>query len=692
MEKFGRSGAELIPLMNDLSGEGFAQAEARVRALGGALNDDLVDASARAKNALQDLKNMVKGAATQFVTGLAPAMSQATQELTEFSIKSAGALHGFIRKVGEAFGDMFRINSWYFLQAANYVEWFFDRTVLAAETAAKVTRELLKGDFTAAKETWVAQHERARKLWEETLEKFRKTDEKLFGPPEAPKRPSGAAVDEDQTQEVERTAQARQAALRAALDAELRLYKARSETALAIIKAEADQGLRTQQSYFEERARITLAGIDKELEILERKRTLAAEAPVQGEADEIRRAQEVAAVEAQIDAQREARKRTLIELGAEENRLTLEAIDTRLRLEAEIGRARGFNAAAARADLEADLAQREVALRKQIADEAEVQRAIAELRRAGREEIAREEARERADLEMVALGAELARIDRERAEIERRVATGKLDQLNAERQIAALYAAELPALRERLGILQETAAATGDAWAVEQAHAFGEELADMGVAADETGRRLAELQAVAQGALTRGLADAFMEGVEGTKKFSDAVDDMAKNVLRTIARMIAEMYARMLVMKAFGLFPGAGGGGGAAAAGVGWEGPGFAGGGLVRGPGSGTSDSIPARLSHHEYVVRAAVVRRPGVLEVLDELNRSGNLQWAMAHPSFRPRALPMGPGFAAGGLVQSAGPTHETRNVTLQVSPDLMGMTLREWFEGYLAREISQR
>jgi hypothetical protein len=46
----------------------------------------------------------------------------------------------------------------------------------------------------------------------------------------------------------------------------------------------------------------------------------------------------------------------------------------------------------------------------------------------------------------------------------------------------------------------------------------------------------------------------------------------------------------------------------------------FATGGLVSGPGSATSDSIPARLSAGEYVVRAAAVRQVGVA-FLDSIN-----------------------------------------------------------------------
>ncbi len=67
----------------------------------------------------------------------------------------------------------------------------------------------------------------------------------------------------------------------------------------------------------------------------------------------------------------------------------------------------------------------------------------------------------------------------------------------------------------------------------------------------------------------------------------------------------------------------------------------FANGGLVSGPGSATSDSIPARLSAGEYVVRAAAVRQVGVA-FLDSVNGLS------VGPRFKGGEL----AFAAGGLV----------------------------------------
>ena len=62
----------------------------------------------------------------------------------------------------------------------------------------------------------------------------------------------------------------------------------------------------------------------------------------------------------------------------------------------------------------------------------------------------------------------------------------------------------------------------------------------------------------------------------------------------------------------------------------------FASGGYISGPGSGTSDSIPAMLSNGEYVVRASAVERLGV-PFLDRLNYGA------------------APGFASGGYVSLA-------------------------------------
>ena len=102
----------------------------------------------------------------------------------------------------------------------------------------------------------------------------------------------------------------------------------------------------------------------------------------------------------------------------------------------------------------------------------------------------------------------------------------------------------------------------------------------------------AELKMTAQDALQQGLETAFMDIISGTKSVSDAFKDMARSIIQSIQQVII----KQMIMKAMQSMGGKG----------------FAIGGPVFGPGTGTSDSIHARLSNGEYVIRAAAVKAYG--------------------------------------------------------------------------------
>ena len=94
------------------------------------------------------------------------------------------------------------------------------------------------------------------------------------------------------------------------------------------------------------------------------------------------------------------------------------------------------------------------------------------------------------------------------------------------------------------------------------------------------------------------------------------------------------------------------------------ERPGMAGGGLLGGRGTGTSDSNLAWVSRGEHIMPARAVAQPGVLAFLEALRRSGgNLSRVLdgmgrfALGGMVPRAIPA---FAAGGLAGGS-------NVTIQ-------------------------
>lgn len=118
-------------------------------------------------------------------------------------------------------------------------------------------------------------------------------------------------------------------------------------------------------------------------------------------------------------------------------------------------------------------------------------------------------------------------------------------------------------------------------------------------------------------------------GLESGKSAADSFSDALKNLMNRILDMLQQKLLEQLFKMLFSGGTGFGfSDGGVVKA---------AGGGYISGPGTGTSDSIPARLSDGEYVVRAKAVQNLGT-PFLDALN-SGKI-----------------PHFARGGSVGGGG------------------------------------
>jgi hypothetical protein len=108
--------------------------------------------------------------------------------------------------------------------------------------------------------------------------------------------------------------------------------------------------------------------------------------------------------------------------------------------------------------------------------------------------------------------------------------------------------------------------------------------------------------------------------------------------------------------------------------------PAFAGGGRVRGPGTSTSDSIWAKLSNGEFVVKARAVAHYGP-SLLSAINNMRIPRFAaggfVSGESFRAAFAPAVPRFAAGGLVAApalAGDGGGGRPVILNIGGESIG------------------
>lgn len=149
--------------------------------------------------------------------------------------------------------------------------------------------------------------------------------------------------------------------------------------------------------------------------------------------------------------------------------------------------------------------------------------------------------------------------------------------------------------------------------------------------------------------LAKDFSGAITDWITGAQSFGDAMKSILKQLIAQLIQ--AAIYATIVAACT-------GGGGGFAARWKAAFGKGLASGGSVAGPGTGTSDSIPAMLSNGEYVLNAKAVDRLGV-PFLNGLN-TGRLR-----------------GFASGGLVGSGGAYNRPVSVASSSSSTSNSITL---------------
>lgn len=192
--------------------------------------------------------------------------------------------------------------------------------------------------------------------------------------------------------------------------------------------------------------------------------------------------------------------------------------------------------------------------------------------------------------------------------IQAQVQVGLISHFEGQERLKEVYAATVTELEKQIPVLERLAQMPGA-----QGQAAATMLEDMKLKIAELKTAGDELTKAFKEGLTQGIQTSLMGLAQGTMTLKDAV----KNLALTIINAMAQIAAQQLALQASNAISGwLGLAGGAAGASVT-----AATGGYIRGPGTGTSDSIPARLSDGEYVVRAAMVSHYGV-DFLHALNR----------------------------------------------------------------------
>ncbi|WP_131111579.1 phage tail protein [Sulfuricystis thermophila] len=677
VQLFGKSGAELIPFLNQ-GREGIAALTGEMQALGVQIGGQTAAQAEAFNDALAKVKLATTSIANRVIEAFLPAMNAMAGGMVE-SAKQGGALRAILDGIVLVLKTLA-------LGAATVGKAFVALgEAIGAGVAAAV--EALRGNTAGAKAI-IAELKGSLVRRLDELAEFR---DSLFDPKpievQAPKVQADPALLQRLTTpgKTRDTASAQAAWMQARLDAEFTLLKdglRRQQTAL---DAALEDRLVSLRDYYARKTALEQQELDAEIartqQALARSRQVAAGG--KSEEERLRGKAEVARLEAEL-------------IALNNKRADVEQSNARAAAKAE------------RELADALAAAREELARLTGTDTAQDRRAAIE--RSYRDLRARLLAESDADgvsiidrlIDVKAAQANLEALEAQWRQVTERLRNaqegiqiqqqaGLLTEAQARQQIVALQRDSAAEMQRLLPALEQAAQAIGPE-AVLRVAAWRNELARTRLVTDELAP------------VWNRIGEAFGQAVQGIVSGAQSLREALSNIFRSIADAFLQemvlkpfqqwvaMQARMLAVK-LGLLQQeqaaetaaaaqsvatkqaeaaakvsanaaeAGAGAAASQAAIPVVGPGlaiaamvamvaavmallgnikkFATGGYVTGPGTGTSDSIPARLSAGEYVVRAAAVQRVGVA-FLDAING------LRTPPVWDGQRL----AFAAGGLV----------------------------------------
>ena len=670
IDLLGRRGARLIPILNELSRVGLAGAVEEAKRLGVLLDDEVVDAAGRVSDELTLLNQAAQALATQFVAGLSPAVHQTFQLMTD----EMAANQDIWREFGSVTGQVLKFLIALLLELG-------DAVVLTISTVGA----LLGGVVGSLIAVVTGKLDRVPIIWQNTLtslerltndfdERLKRRTTQVFTPaPTAAPRPTPGGTGTVPGADAAAFSQ-RLSATRSFLDSQLKAIQLGIKLEQEAEARRFAQGLTSIAAYYDRRRALIEQGVGAEVAALEKRRAIEAQNP-----DTAAGLQAVKATEAEIARVRQQGRGDVAQISAEQIDATQKLGEERLKYEAEVLAVQGKNHAARIQQIDQEVAEFEKVLSKQGLPDDEVFsriNAFRQLLSAGAE----------FDQRIAQFQSELSAMQAAKTAVAQDVAAAAISEEQGQREILELEKQRIPGLEKIAELALVAAQATGDPEKIAQAEDLALSIRNLGVAASKSELDLKNLHQTIGNELLPVLTDFLAGGEQGFQNFGQAVLGVIGNVIDALRKLTAEILATKILESLGFSFAGhkdggvvrrAGGGlirlagGGVPAAGAS---------GFVRGPGTTTSDSIPAPwISDQEFVVRAAVTTSAGMLPVLHAINE-GKLR---ARDIVSRRR-----GFKDGGLVgegspQTVGPLSATAKVSgrigVALGPGLVASEIRE-------------
>lgn len=183
--------------------------------------------------------------------------------------------------------------------------------------------------------------------------------------------------------------------------------------------------------------------------------------------------------------------------------------------------------------------------------------------------------------------------------IQAQVQVGLISHLEGQQRLKALYGSTVAELEKQIPVLEKLAQMPGA-----QGEAAKNSLEDMKLKIAELKNAGNDLEKAFKEGLTQGIQTSIVGLANGTMTLRDALKNLTTTILNAMVQIAAQQLAMQTSSAASGWWSAIA----SAFSGVG----GHATGGPIRGPGTSTSDSIPARLSDGEWVIQASAVSHYG--------------------------------------------------------------------------------
>lgn len=533
---FGRSGAELIPLLNDISGDGFDKMTAAAQKMGVAISGDLARNANDLGDKFDDLVLTLKGLTLAVVGPLLPALTELADGLAFITRHAAAAftalskLPGVLNALPFGLGNLFPPSKLPDAASFGDVSGASSSTDAAPHKATQAEIQAL-AELREAGKTTEAQDKRIREIVAQLRGDYAKATDDVVRQAQILKQIESLTKSiKGNTKDAADARRLELALLKQQADQVVRtlaLTQAKQAGAEQENQQQFDAGITNLQEFFAKRRDILLKGTSAEISALvqqqaEIKKALALPA-VEGQSTADRRT-EVLALEGQLadlDAQitqaqlrgGQARK----ELDAQEAASAADLVQRRLQYELQIQQAKGQTLAVALVGIHEEAQAFDQILRQQGVDDQLRKQRVDAFREALTLQAQAADLQQRVD-------DEFGSMSRDRQAIEDRVLTGKLTERQATEQVAALEKDRLPALRALADEMTRLAEQTGNPETAKQAQQLTADLNSLAASADLAAQRAARMRAAFGDALQDATRTFLTSGIDQIGQVTESIE------------------------------------------------------------------------------------------------------------------------------------------------------------------------